>query len=172
VRPVRRVDAPYDDEITDRDVAVVTGSLALRFPPPVRAGVPLRLVPPAGPGFDEDDEDRPRRTGRADLPHPVPWSRRLTQAVAEVLAGARPASQLARFATLDVLAMLERGVGRLGSGPGDTRRPVVASVHLSEPRDGVAEVCAVVDTGPRRRAIALRLEGLDGRWWCTALQVG
>jgi hypothetical protein len=45
-------------------------------------------------------------------------------------------------------------------------------VHVSEPADGVAEACAVVDTGPRRRAIALRLEGLDGRWRCTQLQFG
>jgi hypothetical protein len=48
----------------------------------------------------------------------------------------------------------------------------VGSLHISEPRDGVAEVCAVVDTGVRKRAIALRLEGIDGQWRCTALQVG
>jgi hypothetical protein len=49
---------------------------------------------------------------------------------------------------------------------------VVRSVRVSEPHDGVAEVCAVVQQGPRCRAIALRLEGIDGRWQCTALQIG
>ena len=49
---------------------------------------------------------------------------------------------------------------------------VVRSVHVSEPVDGVAEVCAIVQQGPRCRAIALRLEGIDGRWQCTALHIG
>jgi hypothetical protein len=49
---------------------------------------------------------------------------------------------------------------------------VVRSVRVSEPTDGVAEVCAIVQQGPRCRAIALRLEGIDGRWQCTALQIG
>jgi hypothetical protein len=93
--------------------------------------------------------------------------------MAEVLAGARPPGQLAGVATLEVLALLERNAGRLGARPGArAQRPVVGSVHVSEPRDGVAEACAVVDTGPRKRAIALRLEGIDGQWRCTALQIG
>jgi hypothetical protein len=33
-------------------------------------------------------------------------------------------------------------------------------------------VSAVVDDGLRVRAVALRLEGLDGRWRVTALQIG
>jgi hypothetical protein len=45
-------------------------------------------------------------------------------------------------------------------------------VHRSQPRAGVAEVCAVIDTSPRRRAIALRLEETEGRWRCTEVQVG
>jgi Family of unknown function (DUF6459) len=90
-----------------------------------------------------------------------------------VLAGARPAGQLSRVATLEVLQLLERGAGRLGGRPGlPPQRPVVGSVHVSEPRDGIAEACAVVDTGPRKRALALRLEGIDGHWRCTAVHVG
>ena len=167
------VDPPYDDELPPAP-PIVDGSLALAFPP-TGAPVSLRLVPPAA----MDEEFGPEPTARADLPDPRPWTRRLTQAVAEVLAGARPAGQLARYATLDVLEHLERSTGRLATGrPGAaggraaSLRPVVSSVHVSEPADGVAEVCAVVDTGPRRRALALRLEGLDGRWRCTELQFG
>jgi hypothetical protein len=168
------IDPPYDDELPPGP-PMIDGSLALAFPP-TGEPVPLRLVPPAA--FDDGFDPQP--TSRADLPDPLPWTRRLTQAIAEILAGARPAAQLARYTTLDVLEHLERSTGRLtcsansaGNGVRTVAmRPVVASVHVSEPADGVAEVCAVVDTGPRRRALALRLEGQDGRWRCTQLQFG
>jgi hypothetical protein len=167
VRPVPPLDGPYDDERPEPP-PLVAGSLALAFPPPSRASVPLRLVPPAG-GVSVAIAP----TRRELLPDPRQWTARLAQAIAEVLAGARPPGQLARVATLDVLQLLERAAGRLGSRPGAPRqRPIVGSVHVSEPCDGVAEACAVVDTGPRRRALALRLEGVNGQWRCTELQIG
>jgi hypothetical protein len=160
-------DPPYDDERA-MPVAEVDGSLALAFPP-TGAGVSLRLVPPADP---DGCGVGPSATRSADLPDPRPLTSRLAQAVAETLAGARPAGQLARFLTLEVLEDLERWTGRLLAGsPRATIRPTVSSVHLSEPDDGVTEACAVVDTGVRRRALALRLEGIDGRWRCTALEL-
>ncbi|MBV9872771.1 MAG: hypothetical protein JO214_19315 [Frankiaceae bacterium] len=166
--PVPALDGPYDDERLDPPIPPIDGSLALAFPPPTRVSVPLRLVPPAG-GVTLTPE--PSR--RDLLPDPRPWTARLAQAIAEVLAGARPPGQLSRVATLEVLHLLERGAGRLGVRPGaPVQRPVVGSVRVSEPRDGVAEACAVVDTGARKRALAFRLEGSDGQWRCTALQVG
>ncbi|HTW20344.1 MAG TPA: Rv3235 family protein [Mycobacteriales bacterium] len=165
LRPVPSVDGPYDDEIDEPAIAPA-GNLVFAFPPPTTAELPLRLAPPAaelcdGPGHHHR------------LPDPRPWTARLAQAIVEVLAGARPASQLSRVATLDVLALLERGSGRLGARPGGPpRRPIVGSVHVSQPRPGVAEACAVVDTGVRKRAIALRLEGRNGQWRCTALHIG
>lgn len=168
VRPVPRLDGPYDDERPEQAVPLVDGTLALQFPAPTRVSVPLRLVPPAG-GVSLTSEP----TRRDLLPDPRPWTARLAQAVAEVLAGARPPGQLSRVATLEVLQLLERNAGRLcGRRHGPAQRPVVDSVHISEPRDGIAEACAVVDTGPRKRALALRLEGVDGQWRCTALHVG
>lgn len=50
--------------------------------------------------------------------------------------------------------------------------PTVRSVHIAEPADGVVEVAAVIQTGTRFRAVAARLEGLDGRWRCVRLQIG
>jgi hypothetical protein len=168
VRPVPRIDGPYDDERSEPVAPIIDGTLALAFPPPTRVSMPLRLVPPAG-GVAVTTQP----TRRDLLPDPRPWTARLAQAIAEVLAGARPAGQLSRVATLEVLQLLERGAGRLGSRPGlPPQRPVVGSVHVSEPRDGIAEACAVVDTGPRKRALALRLEGIDGHWRCTAVHVG
>jgi len=93
-----------------------------------------------------------------------------------VLLGIRPPQQLSQATTLDVLGQLERNAGRLAPravARTTTRtRPRVSSVRLCEPCPGVAEVCAVVDTGVRRRALALRLEVIAGRWQCTVLRVG
>lgn len=164
--PAPRCDPPYDDEHPS-PIPVIDGALALAFPP-TGPSVPLRLVPPADSGGEETTEGP---TARAALPDPKHWIGRLAQAMAETLAGARPAGQLARFTTLDVLDDLERWTGRLRTGSGVTTRPVVASVRVDEPADGVAEACAIVDTGARRRALALRLEGMDGRWRCTAFEL-
>lgn len=60
-----------------------------------------------------------------------------------------------------------RGHGTLGVPPGRVR-----SVHVSAPADGVIEMTAVVRDGGRYRAVAARLEGLDGRWRCVQLQIG
>ncbi|MBV9290884.1 MAG: hypothetical protein JO222_00410 [Frankiales bacterium] len=157
--PPPPLDPPYDDE-RGPNAPVMDGTLALAFPQPVDT-VPLRLVPPAaGPAHGAPAVDARQ------------WTRRLAQAVIEVLVGARSAAQLSRYATFDVLQLLERSTGRLAarrSGP--VTRPVVASVHVCEPRPGVAEGCAVIDTGNRRRALALRLESRNGQWQCTAIQI-
>jgi hypothetical protein len=106
----------------------------------------------------------------------------------EVLAGERPVTQLVRWTSAGVYAQVQRRSSlaartrlqgrdaRPGTGgqvaPRTTGRPLVRSVHVSAPADGVAEVCAVVLRAGRAHAVALRLEGLAGRWQCTALEVG
>jgi len=161
VLPVPPIDPPYDDEL-DRTHPPVVGSLALAFPRSADA-LPLRLVPPALP----PTPDLPAAPDVKD------WSGRLVQAIVEVFVGARTAAQLSPFTTLDVLHQLERWSGRLTGRNGQpAQQPRVMSVHVCEPRDRIAEVCAVVDTGPRRRAFALRLEAKGSRWTCTALELG
>ena len=109
------------------------------------------------------------------LPDPHVWSGRLVQAIVEITAGARPAAQLIRWTSADVYATLQfrsaRAVGERRPGH-RSHADLVRSVRVDEPVDGVAEVCAVVQRGRRCAAIALRLEGVDGRWQCTALQLG
>ena len=95
------------------------------------------------------------------------------QAVLEVLARERPRQQLVRWLSPEVYAELSTHVSASparapGRGPGLARR-TVSSVHISEPADGVVEASAVAVGGPRARAVALRLEGWDGRWRCTRL---
>jgi hypothetical protein len=49
---------------------------------------------------------------------------------------------------------------------------LLGPVHVCEPVDGVAEITAVARRAGRAHAVAARLEGIDGRWRCTALQIG
>ncbi len=56
--------------------------------------------------------------------------------------------------------------------PGPRRPAIVRRVRVCEPADGIVEACAVVVSHGRVRALAIRLEGLDGRWLVTALTIG
>lgn len=170
--------------------ALPSGLPAVPATPELPDGVRrLRLVPalPAGAGRaaaaeaahrgkrgahgSDDDSFGPRPTARALLPEPRLWAGRLVQAVVEVTVGRRPLAQLLRWTTTDVYDSVRCRIAHAGAVAPADAAPRVRSVHVDEPRDGVVEVCAVVQHGPRCRAIALRLEGLDGRWQCTALQV-
>lgn len=174
--------------------AVVQGTLALSFllpsgVPAAPAGPALRLVTGtatgtvtgkvAAAGTDSEAQDTedlgefgPQPTGSAALPAARGWAGRVVQAIVEVLAGARPVAQLVRWTSAEVydeIANLVMPGPQLPCGP---PRGVVRSVHVTEPADGVAEVCALVRRGARSTAVALRLEGRDGRWQCTALELG
>ena len=160
--PVPASEPPYDDELPGRP-ATVTAPLA-----PLRAlaPAPLRLVPP----LPADDDEGPRRTPVSDLPPARPVAHALVQGLLEVLSGVRPVSQLQRGTTPELFAQLEQVVHGRPRAVG--ARPVtgaVRSLHVQERPEGVAEVCATVRRGPRMAAIALRLEGIGGRWCCTEL---
>lgn len=184
---------PYDDEALarraldrqDHPGAFVQGTLALTFVLP--SGVPAAPAPPAGLRLlprpadrpaavpdepAEDDDFGPRPTSRTDLPDPRTWAARLVQALVEVLAGDRPAAQLVRWTTTEVYETVTAAVPAGQAVTAGPRRALVRSVHVTEPRDGVAEVAAVVRHAARCAAVALRIEGLDGRWQCTALHLG
>jgi hypothetical protein len=122
---------------------------------------------------DNTDDFGPQRTPRALLPEPKPWAGRLVQAIIEVTGGARPIGQLVRWTSTEVYdAVRRRCRSAAALEPSKRAGAIVRSIHVDEPVDGIAEVCAVIQHGGRCRAIALRLEGVDGRWQCTALQVG
>ena len=153
------------------------GALALSFPLP--SG--LAAIPETPPHLAlVDDDFGPVRTPTRALPPVTAWSARLAAALAEVLDGQRPAGQLMRWVSSDVdaglrawarakvlhpsLAAATWGTQRLPSGRRGTRR--VRSLRWTSPADGIAEVAAVIDGGPRPLVVALRLEGRDGRWVC------
>lgn len=117
----------------------------------------------------------PQRTPSEDLPDPEPLLRNLTVGVLEVLAGVRDAEQLARWLTDDAFSRLVTRAN-LSARARSARnvaatRPAhsVLSARYSTPRDGVVEGVVIVAGPARTRAVAIRLEGWDGRWRATSL---
>ena len=184
--PLVRSTRPLTRTIRTRPHAV-QGTLALQWllPGDVEAeptrDPSLRLVtrPPAmDAGTDPAVAEVP--TSRVHLPDPGTWTAQLVQALLEVLAHERPRHQLVRWLAPDVYADLgvhlaARRAPRTtrvspAAQPGRARR-TVSSIHVFEPADGVAEATAVVVGGRRARAVAVRLEGWDGRWRCTRLAI-
>lgn len=148
-RADRHVDGPY-----------IQGSLALDLSPRVPS------VPTA-------------RDRGADLPDPAPWAHRLGLAAAEALVGLRPPTQLVRWTTPEVYAVVARRAltvarRQLTGVQPNVRRPriLVRRVHICIPAEGVAEAAVVLQDGARVRAMALRLVGADGRWRIAALHIG
>jgi hypothetical protein len=198
LQPAPVVDPPYDDEppAAARGLWLVPSQLpfeevrdegrrqatepspqaASRMPPPPQPGTrqaPRRPTPrpPVPP-----PAALPRPTPRSALPAPRAAATALVQAVLEILAGRRPLQQVRTLTSEEVydelhdrLAALSELRKRRGARPGTAAR--LQSVHVDEPTDGVAEVTAVIRAGERRRAVALRLEGVEGRWNCTALHL-
>lgn len=141
-------------------MASVQGTLALDYGSAVQStGAPdLRVLPGA----------------RAEL---EAFAHRFASAVVEVIGGDRGPSQLLRWTTERVYADLQRRAALLArTTPGDRRvrrlRSQVRSVHVFCPSPEAAEISVHVRHGERSRAIAARIEHLDGRWCCTALQFG
>jgi hypothetical protein len=141
-------------------MASIQGTLALDYGRNVRSSPSpdLRLV--AG--------------GRAEL---EAFAHRFARAVVEVVGGDRGPNQLLRWTSEQVYAELQRRSALLaGTTPGDRRvrrlRSQVRSVHLFCPSPEAAEISVHVRHGERSRAIAARIQLVDGRWCCTALQFG
>mgnify|MGYP000323007294 CR=1 FL=1 len=109
----------------------------------------------------------PQPTARKDLPSAQQWAMRLVHAVVEVVNGVRPASQLTRWLTPEVLGQVQRQIAHQAMP-----RLSVRSIHVHETDDGVAEVSSVFGTPNRSFALAMRLEGFDGRWKATTLIFG
>ncbi len=130
----------------------VQGSLALDFPAPADSPAPLP-------------------TRRSDLPDPPGHVRALTMALLEVLAGRRPAGQLARLCSPDVYAAMSRRAALARQQPDQGTRRILR-VRCQEPTVGVLEASAVVVHHGRVRALAMRLVGLEGRWVLTDLVLG
>jgi hypothetical protein len=163
---VRTPGPPLQDE-REPVRLLVPGRRARRLAPP--PGPRPRLDLPAVPGDAADFG--PTWSRRAELPDPQAVGRRLVTLTLEAFAGRRPVGQLQPLVSPALFtALSERRRPRWcteGTAP-----LLISSLHVCEPVDGVAEVSAVARRGGRAHAVAARLEGIDGRWRCTALQIG
>lgn len=142
--------------------------LPLSAPPSPRAG---HGRPRRTPSWLDDG---PRPTPSHELPDPAALVTTVAATTLEVLTGCRPVSQLLRWTTPEVHAALSARAGTAARRrrPGTTvQRTSVVRVSTCSPRDGVVEAAAVVTVGTRVRAMALRLEGWDGRWRVTVLEL-
>jgi hypothetical protein len=150
--------------------------------------VPLRLVIPGAPvprpphrpgprpkpttgGRPKEADFGPTWSTRAELPEVREAGRRLITTALEALAGRRPMTQLQPMTSFAVFSALANG-RRPAWCEGGRAPLIVGGVHVCEPVDGVAEISAVARRNGRAHAVAARLEGIDGRWRCTALHVG
>jgi hypothetical protein len=118
--------------------------------------------------------------GLADGAAAAMWPRRFAQAIVEVLAGTRPARQLAAYTTERVRAE----IGLLSRSLAADQRPTIRRIVTSWPVARVVEMTVVLGFGPRSRALAMRLEYLPGRpatlgrparparWLCTEIETG
>lgn len=121
---------------------------------------------------EQDPQFGPQATTRADLPEPGRWTTQLLAILLECAHGARSPKQLRRWMTPECQQLVaQRHVTALRRG-GALHPARIRRVRVCEPTDGVAEISAVVLLDGRPRAIALRLNGADGRWLATELIIG
>ncbi len=116
--------------------------------------------------WSEEADIGGRPTTTAELPAAERSASVLARALIEVLSGHRPVGQLRVHCAPDVYAGL---AGRPTFA--STALPHLVSVRVCEPADGVAEVSVTYRRAERVRALAFRMQGVDGRWRMTALQL-
>jgi hypothetical protein len=104
-------------------------------------------------------------------PRPEPFVAHAATLVADVLAGARPATQLARIAVLDVQQRLaRRSALRAATQPWSGTSARVSSTSTMVVSRCAAQVVVVFFIGPRAHAAAIRLEYRHRRWLITDVE--
>ena len=124
----------------------------------------LYLVPSTF-GEDLEPDEMPIPTSASELPELHAWTMKFIVSVVEVWAGRRQPAQLIRWCHRVIYMELLRKSGsqkEIGK---------IKSIHQSEPLDGICESTVLIRYGGRYRAVAIRFEGVDGRWLCTALKL-
>jgi Family of unknown function (DUF6459) len=165
---VRTPQPPLDEEHLPLQL-VLPGVPAPR--PPHRPGPRPRPSTGTDGARVRDGDFGPTWSTRAELPDVREAGRLLVTVALEALAGRRPFAQLRPMTSAAVFTALQGG--RRPAWCAGGRAPLlVGAVRVCEPVDGVAEISAVARRNGRAHAVAARLEGIDGRWRCTALQVG
>ena len=138
---------------------------------------PPPAIPKPHKGFASDDYFGHQPTHTSALPDPQPMVENLARSVMEILAGCRDLEQISRWVTDDVYRNLLQRVHISRRARAVKKRAVALPTFglgrtiISHPVDGVVESVVIVHGKARTRSIAIRLEGLDGRWRATAIHV-
>ena len=138
---------------------------------------PLIAPTPRQQQLAEDNFFAPQSTSTSSLPDPQPLIELLAHCVLEIISGSRDLEQIARYVTDDVYRHLLKRVHVSQRARSITKRPVtrpnfaLGRTIITQPVDGVVESVVVVHGRARTRSLAIRLEGLDGRWRATAINV-
>jgi hypothetical protein len=122
----------------------------------------LYLIPSTF-GEEYDAEFAPKPTLACDLPDIRQLTFQFIHNVVEIWAGRRTASQVQAMCHHLIFADLQRKAGQqklVGK---------IRKIKVTEPLDGISETTVTIRYGDRLRVVAIRFEGLDGRWLCTAL---
>jgi hypothetical protein len=124
----------------------------------------LFLIPST---FDDqlESDELPQPTSSADLPDIVQWSSRFIISLLEVWGGRRQPAQLIGRCHRAIYFQLLKKVGIFNT------LPKLRNIHIQESFDGLYEITVTVRVQDRLRALAMRIEGVDQRWLCTALDI-
>ena len=126
----------------------------------------LRLyLVPSDFGEEFDADFAPQPTSASDLPAIEPIVLQFIYNAVEIWAGRRAPQQLQQLCHYTVFAELQR----LSGSQKELAR--VRKSRITAPLDGVCEATVTVRFGDRLRVVAIRFEGLDGRWLCTSLNL-
>jgi hypothetical protein len=166
LRPPPELEPPFDDELPHGAWAGPGAVEQLRLDWQAPEPAPPPTPRPAGP------------PGRASAES---WTavRRFMALCLEIFNGYRPTGHVRMLtAPAEVISVVDQltvardrvGADRSRQRPTGGRFPAVGLRRLlvCEPHDGVAEAAAVLESGGRTWAMALRLERHQGRWRCTA----
>jgi hypothetical protein len=116
-------------------------------------------------GEEFDAEFAPEPTSASDLPDINAIIPRFIHSIVEIWAGRRAASQVQNLCHYLIFSQLQRKAGKL------TEIGRVRKIRVTAPIDGVIEATVTLRFGERLRVVAIRFEGLDQRWVCTALDL-
>jgi hypothetical protein len=158
--PAPRTEPEFDQEFPVRRRA---GQAALPFDAPDATAPCVAQILPG-----------PRCAGDSPVAGPDPrrWCAVFARALVEVLTGTRQAAQLSMWTTRPVLALLERRSNLLLARRVGRASARAGRIILCEPAAGVLEASLTLHDNARVRAVAFRLELYDGRWLCTAIDIG
>jgi hypothetical protein len=149
---------------------------------PVTPRHPRHPHQPRGPERPPGPAGVPAMAPRGTTASPVSPGRaaavRFLGICVEVLNGHRPAAHLRALTTAaDLTRVTDQLVRRTtrtylaGRGAPRPHRVRLRGMRICEPRDGIAELAAVLEFGPQTWAMAGRLERHADTWLCTVVQV-